>query len=176
MVINFSKNLVEALENIQHKEEEYKKEYHNFFVHELEEKRKDSINCQIIKRYGDAKWTIVDILNARYKENLKAKFDLHNWINHNQEDEIAYFLNETGSNALNYSEFCAPKKFHLWLGKKGFVIGIEQKGEGFNALQINRLRLKDNEGAGFEFYRNCKNKIFFDKPEDAKIIFMEFKF
>ena len=114
------------------------------------------------------------MLNQKYSRLLENGFDLYNWLNYQNKDEVAYFLNEAGSNALNYSQFKAPSKFHLWFGKKGFIIGIEQKGQGFNASKVDSERLKDNQGAAFDFFRNCKSKIFFDNDQDAKIVYMEY--
>ena len=124
------------------------------------------------EEYGESKWQIVEIINQKYSQVLKNKFDLYNWLYHNKNDEVAYFLNEAGSNVLNYSEFNIPSKFHLWLGNKGFLIGIEQQGRGFNAAKIDKENIKENEGAAFEFYRNCKSIVFFDNPEEARIVYL----
>ena len=105
-----------------------------------------------------------------------SKFDLYNWLEFNSKDEVAYFLNEAGSNCLTYSDHKTPHKFHLWLGSKGFIIGIEQLGTGFNASEINEKKIKDNEGAAFEFFRNCQSEIFFDDSQKAKIVYMEHLF
>ena len=155
MTINFERIFDESIETIDHSK------YHE-------------INIKDLESYGDAKWAIVDLLNDHYSSVLTSNFDLYNWINHNEKDEVAYFLNETGSNVLNYSEFGAPAKFHLWLGEKGFIIGIEQKGNGFNAFEIDKFGLKENEGAGFNFFRECKSQIFFDNVENVKIVFMKY--
>lgn len=162
MVIDFEKKLQEALDLIE------KREYHQIEVHTLEKKRVD----ETISVYGNAKWKIVDLLNQNYSKILTKEFDLYNWLIYKEDDEVAYFLNEAGSNTLNYSQFGAPSKFHLWIGENGFIIGIEQKGLGFNAVKINSERLKENQGAAFEFFRNCKNKIFFDNPTESRTVFM----
>src|SRR3989344_9536922 len=164
MVIDFTKKLKKALEQIE------EQEYHELLVHDLQQRRDDTV----ISVYGENKWKIVDLLNQKYSRLLENGFDLYNWLNYQNKDEVAYFLNEAGSNALNYSQFKAPSKFHLWFGKKGFIIGIEQKGQGFNASKVDSERLKDNQGAAFEFFRNCKSKIFFDNDQDAKIVYMEY--
>ena len=165
MVLHIAKTIQQALQNIGN---HY---YHQFFLHNQE--RISSNSPELIDKYGQLKWQIVDLLNERYSQVLKDKFDLYNWLNYNQNDEVAYFLNETGSNCLSYSDHKIPHKFHLWLGKKGFIIGIEQLGSGFNALEVNEKRLKDNEGAAFEFFRNCKSSIFFDDSRKARIVYME---
>ena len=170
MALHFTKTLQEALENIG------SFDYQQLSVYESEEVRTYMISDEVIGQYGDAKWSVVDILNEKYGALLFNKFDLHNWLEKNWEDEVAYFLNEAGSNSLNYSEFLAPFCFHLWLGKKGFVIGIEQKGKGFNAKKINEEKLKENKGGAFAFFRACKNVVFFDDPENAKIAYLELKF
>ncbi len=164
MSLNFSKTLKEALENIQ------PEQYRQFLIHGEEGIRTD----EIIKTYGDAKWQIVELLNQKYSQLLKDQFDLHNWLNFNENDELAYFLNEAGSNCLSHSQFKAPYRFHLWTGKLGFVVGVEQKGKGFDAEQTHQHRLRDNQGAAFDFFRRCRSEIFFDNPKDSKIVLMEF--
>lgn len=124
-----------------------------------------------IQIYGEAKWAIIDLLNENYSAVLKMPFDLYHWLQGQAEDEVAYFLNEAGSNALNYADEKAPSAFHLWQGSKGFIIGIEQRGKGFNAWQIAALRCRKNEGFGFEFFRNCQGKVFFDNPLRAKVVY-----
>jgi len=158
MTLHFNKNIQEALRNIG----EY--EHQELFVHDQES------TSQIIEHYGKQKWQVVDLINQKFN----SKFDLYNWLEFNQNDEVAYFLNEAGSNCLNYSDHKIPHKFHLWLGSKGFIIGIEQLGKGFNALEIEEKRIRNNEGAAFQFFRNCRSSIFFDNAEEAKVVFMEF--
>lgn len=170
MTLNFQKNLKQALNNIgQHTCQE-------FILHDKEEERTHLTSDSIIESYGKIKWRIVDIINNKYNTILKDKFDLYNWLNHNKDDELAYFLNEVGSNALSHSQFKVPSKFHLWLGEKGFVIGIEQKGKGFNAILVDENNVKINEGAAFDFFRNCTNEIFFDNSQETQIIYMEMLF
>ena len=169
MVLYFAKTLQEALENIEFSA------YHELPVYEAEEVRSYIISDKVIEKYGNAKWAVVDILNEKYGAILFNKFDLYNWLEKNQHDEVAYFLNEAGSNSLNYSEYLAPSTFHLWLGKKGFVIGIEQKGKGFNALKVHEEKLKENQGGAFRFFRECKNAVFFDDAEDARVVYFESK-
>ena len=170
MVLSFQKTLSASLKTIQlqhHKE---------FLVHQQEIKRTPALSDELIALYGTHKWAVVDLLNQEYSTVLSSPFDLSNWLHYKNHDEVAYFLNEAGSNVLSYSEFLAPYKFHLWLGKKGFIIGIEQKGKGFNAEEVNEKRMKDNEGAAFKFYRNCKSTVFFDDPKEARVVFMEYIF
>ncbi|NQV90890.1 hypothetical protein HQ489_00275 [Candidatus Woesearchaeota archaeon] len=158
MVIHFDKTLISALEKIgNHK-------FCKFEIHSKEEVVKHEHN--LIEKYGNAKWAIVDLLNERY--NLKI--DLQNWLDE-KEDEVAHFLNEAGSNSLHHAEFKAPYRLCLWLGEKGFVIGIEQKGKGFDAVKIDNEKIKENEGAAFEFFRRCKGKVFFDDAHDAKCVY-----
>jgi len=146
MVIHFRHNLTAALQNIK------STDYKEFLVSNLEE-------------YGEAKWQIVNLINQKFS----TQHDLYNWIHYNEKDEVAYFLNEAGSNALHHDKI---KKFHLWLGEQGFIIALEQE-SGFNAAEVDEKKIKNNEGAAFQFYRNCNSKIFFDKAEEAKIVFME---
>ena len=176
MVLHFQKNLPQTLMNIDFQE------YHELPVHQEESLVCPQTNETIIDLYGEQMWKVVDLINTKHNLNLKNNqilkngFDLYNWINHNSNDEVAYFLSETGSNCINFSEFKAPAKFHLWLGKKGFVIGVEQLGKPFNAEEINHKRIKDNEGAAFEFYRNCESAIFFDNFQAARIVYFEYLF
>jgi hypothetical protein len=170
MTINFDHTLGDALEQI-----EFTEELRQFLVHEEEQERDHNLSCEIIEKYGNIKWQIVDLLNEKFSHCLTDKFDLYNWINLNANDELSYFLNEAGSNCLNYSQYKAPYRFHLWLGVKGFVVAIEQKGTGFNAQEILDKGIKTNEGAAFDFFKNCRSKIFFDNHENAKTVFMQWK-
>lgn len=158
MVISFSVQLAGALEKIQ-------------WTNQQKSIPLDKNSSQKIELYGNAKWAVVDLLNERYAQRFDSRIDLYNWIYYNEQDEVAYFLNEAGSNILNYAQHKLPSAFHLWFGENGFVIAIEQEGNGFNALQIDQLRLRENEGAGFEFFRNCRSTIFFDNPQNAHIIY-----
>lgn len=166
MVLEFSLDLAEALEKIS------LLEHFEWEIHNGDEARTD----EIIEKYGEAKWQVVELLNECYGHLLAEKFDLHNWLDHNQDDEVAYFLNEAGSNSLNHSEYQAPAKFHLWIGKEGFIIGIEQKGQGFNAKEVDNKMIRSNEGAAFSFFRSCKSQIFFDDAEKSKIVFLKHQF
>lgn len=166
MVLNFEYSITQALQKIQ------AEGYHELIVHEKEVVRDIYSSCEIVEKYGEAKHQMVELINQRYN----TTFDHFNWINQNIADEVAYFINEAGSNVLSYSKFKAPFKFHLWFGSKGFIIGIEQKGRGFNAKEIHQQGLKENQGAAFDFFRNCKNIVFFDDPDKAKMVFFEFLF
>lgn len=164
MTLHFTRTLQEALRQIDFIEKV------EFPIHMTDVSRVYAENDAILEKYGLTKWTIVGILNELYAE----KFDLTHWIERNKDDEVAYFLNEVGSNALNHAEFKAPAAFHLWMGTKGFVIGIEQKGQAFNASLINEMKLRTNEGRAFEFFRDCKSKIFFDNAEKARVVYLEY--
>lgn len=171
MVLNFAHDLQQALHNIV-----FRGQHQEFLVHEKEEARDDKNHSEIFQKYGDYKWQVIDLLNENYALFLEEEFDLYNWLNFNPKDEVAYFLAEAGANAWHYSQYKTPHKYHLWLGEKGFVLGIEQKGAGFNAREVEDKKLKDGEGAAFEFFRNCKSQIFFDNPEEARIVYLEFLF
>ncbi len=171
MVIHLTMTLQQALEHINFSGEGYE-----FPIYPKEEVRSHLISDEVVEQYGHAKWAVVDILNEKYGSLLFNKIDLHNWLEKNKNDEVAYFLNEAGSNSLNYAEFLAPWRFHLWLGKNGFVIGIEQKGEGFNATKVNDERIKEHQGGAFAFFRECKGTIFFDNPEEAKMVYFQLNF
>ena len=160
MVISFSVDLKEALKKI--KENSEKKTI------QIETERN---NYDFTVQYGKAKWAIVDLLNEKYSRRFAEPVDLYNWLKYNSNDEVSYFLNEAGSNTLNYAEQKKPTAFHLWLGEKGIVIGIEQEGKGFDAVRVDTLRLRENEGAGFDFYRNCRGIVFFDNVREARIVY-----
>ncbi len=125
------------------------------------------IRIQDQEGYNKHKWTIPDLLNLRYN----TTFDHHNWLHYKESDEVAYFLNEAGNNVFHYCGF--PFQFHVWFGKKGFVIGISQEKE-FNAVEINENRVFQTEGRGFEFYRSCKSVVFFDDPKNVKCVYFEY--
>ena len=94
MVIHFQKTLLESLNTIKFKE------YHKFPINNQYELRTLKNSDKIVGKYGEAKWKVVELLN----EKLRHNFNLHNWLNQNKKDEVAYFLNEAGSNCLNYSK------------------------------------------------------------------------
>lgn len=167
MALQFQHTLSQALEHI-----EFSGEPTTLPIHPHQKKRTE----EIITQYGNAKWAVVDMLNKRYSAILNTEFNLYHWLHYNEHDEVAYFLNEAGSNALNHSQFKAPSHFHLWMGKKGFVIGIEQQGKGFDAWKIDKEKIKEGEGAAFEFFRRCKGIVFFDEPANAKIIYLQYSF
>src|SRR3989338_1041460 len=174
MVLNFQLQLPQALLEIA-----YTSQYHSFIIHDKETILPSPLlnsqqHDQFIEQYAAAKWGIVDLLNQTYSKILKSKFDLYNWATHNTNDEVAYFLTEAGSNCMNYAQFKAPHTFHLWCGRNGFIIGIEQKGQPFPAQLIDEKNIKQNEGAAFEFYRKCKGIVFFDDPENSTIIYFKF--
>ena len=166
MVIHVQHTLAKSLDHIN-----FSGKYHGLPLPDLQQPRTHENSDALIELYGQCKWNIVDLLNKNYD----ADFNLNNWLLQNKHDEVAYFLNETGSNCLNYAQYKIPSQFHLWLGKKGFIIGIEQKGKGFNAQEIDQKKIKENEGAAFAFFHSCKSSIFFDNPDDARIVFMEFR-
>ena len=170
MAIHFQRNLQQALGNIG-----FTGEHQQFVVHVLEIHRDESAE-DVVTKYGKTKWELVDTLNAKYASELKEKFDLYNWLDFNDKDEVSYFLSECGSNTLNYSQFKAPHAFHIWFGSKGFVLGVEQKGTGFNAQEVHDKNLKENEGAAFNFFRKCQSSVFFDNAQDARMVLMEFRF
>lgn len=167
MTLSFQHTLSRALEQIQ-----FSGEQTTLLIHPHQTIRTD----EIITHYGKAKWAIVDMLNERYSTILNTEFNLYHWLHYNEHDEVAYFLNEAGSNALNYAEFKAPSHFHLWMGQKGFVIGIEQQGKGFDAWKIDQEKIKKGEGAAFEFYRKCKSTVFFDDAKGARVVYLEVNF
>ncbi|MEK6809867.1 MAG: hypothetical protein AABY40_04275 [Nanoarchaeota archaeon] len=150
--------------------------YYELPVYEAEELRDYVVSDAVIEKYGNAKWAIIDLLNEKYGALLFNKYDLYHWLDKDKDDEVAYFLNEAGSNSLNYSQFLAPYRFHLWLGKRGFVIGIEQKGRGFDAVKVNEEKIQENQGGAFRFFRECKNVVFFDDAGEARIVYLEVKF
>lgn len=156
MTIQLRRNIQDALQKIE------LTLYHEFPL------KNNNLNEEAIAAYGKAKWAIIDILNQHYGPILTTPFDLYHWLDRKEEDEVAYFLNEAGSNTLNHSEFKMPDKFQLWLGEKGFIIGIEQKGKWFNASEISNGK----PGGGFSFFEKCKSVIFFDDCTNARTIYL----
>ena len=167
MTINFNCKLQQALNYIQHHTSK------EFIIHPHPTTRILDNTDDILQNYTEAKWKIIDILNQTNSKQLTNNFDLHNWLT-NQPDDVAHFLNETGSNTLNYSEYKTPHKFRLYLGTQGFIIAIEQLGKPFNAQNIHNNQIKQNEGAAFTFFRNTQSTIFFDHPQEAKIVYMQY--
>ena len=167
MVLHFTKKLPEALNSVQ-----FKEEYYYLSVSDLREERVYSNSDEIVGKYGELKWKIVDLLN----EKFGSEFNLHHWLQGKENDEVAYFLNEVGSNALNHSEFKFPCAFHLWIGGKGFVVAVEQKGKGFNAVLVDALEMKTNGGKAFTFFRKCKSTIFFDDVYEARMVYLAYLF
>ncbi|HIG93070.1 TPA: hypothetical protein HA242_06575 [Candidatus Woesearchaeota archaeon] len=165
MVLHFQLSLPQALELI-----DVDKNIQFPIQIQLEKRTIHNSNI-LLSKYGEIKWKIVDSLNQKYSALLPSPFDLYNWLNKNTKDEVAYFLNEAGSNALSYAQHQIPSQFHLYLGKKGFIIAIEQQGQSFNPIEIDEKNIKENEGAGFTFFRNSKSTIFFDNPLQASIIY-----
>jgi hypothetical protein len=172
MTIKFNRTIRKSLQEIHFDGPNY----HDFIIHEHEEERCHHTSDEMMETYGDSKWAIVHLLNQRYGLLFENQVDLMNWVLDNKEDEVSYFLNEAGSNVLNYSEFKAPSKFHLWLGEKGFLIGVEQKGSGFDAKQIHDNGVKQNEGAAFKFFKSSKGTVFFNDPKQATIVYFEHSF
>ena len=164
MVLNFNRLFLEALQEIDFVD------YQEWLIHDGAPRDHHS-SCEIVENYGKAKWGVVDAVNQRFN----TSFDLHNWLHKDQSDELSYFLNEVGSNALNHSEQKAPHKFHLWLGNKGFIVGIEQQGQGFDAQYVYENQVKQNGGAAFKFFSNCHHEIFFDDHRNAKMVLMKVK-
>jgi len=167
MALHFDYNLRKSLVEI-----DFVEETEEFLVHQNEESRVFTNSCEIIEKYGSAKEDVARIINEVYG----VQISLQSWIDDNTQDEVSYFLSEAGSNSLNYSQFKAPERFKVWFGKKGFVISIEQKGQGFNPKKVDEEDIKHNEGRAFKFYRNCNSKVFFDDAEDANVVYLQFMF
>ena len=169
MVLDFERKLTDSLESIGHSGEE-----HEFLVHDEDLHEVNPQCSMLLSRYSDALHGVVEHVNNRFSTVLDGSFDLLNWIKHNHHDELAYFLSETGNNCLNHSQNKAPHKLKLYLGSKGFVVAVEQEGKGFDAKVVDSSGFYQNEGAAFDFYRNCQSVVFFDDFLDSKVVFMEF--
>jgi|APSaa5957512535_1039671.scaffolds.fasta_scaffold23717_3 hypothetical protein len=87
--------------------------------------------------------------------------------------DITAFFSEANRNALMHSSTKMVHRMHLWIGAKSFVFGIEQKGEGFDALMIDRTRTYNRFGHGFDEFRRIESQVFFDDARNARTIFME---
>lgn len=171
MPLNFQRTLPEALAAIG-----CATPAQEFIIHAETVELPTLIPDDIFHRYAEAKWDIVELINQRYSTLLSQPFDLYNWLYAYEPDELAYFLNETSSNCFNYSQFKAPSKFKVWLGSKGFIVAVEQRGNGFNAESVNQTQQKENEGAAFYFFRTAKSTVFFDDSKNATIVYFEWCF
>ena len=180
MAISFTHTLQEALQSINHQSSSHQNhKTHEFEVHNNKIHKINPQCPNFLSRYSEALHQVTSLTNTHFKQLphtsqiiIDMPFNLHNWINHNESDELAYFLSETGNNCLNHAPSNAPHKFTLHLGTKGFVISISHQGQGFNAEHINKNKLYKNEGAAVDFYRNCQNTIFFNNPQNTTEIFM----
>ncbi len=204
MVLHYTLDLNSALRQIEFAESAGQE--HEFIVQEAEQLRTAEAlhNDEVLHKYGEAKWAIIELLNQHYaqysgqannrdannedfhNENFhktthetthetthdKTTYDLYHWLLENKEDEVAYFLNEAGSNCLTHSQYKAPSKFRLWLGKKGFILSLEQKGAGFAAQEIAQKK----PGGFFTFFKQSRSLIFFDYPEKARAVFLQVLF
>ncbi len=168
MVLNFEKVLAEAQEEIG-----FSSEKAEFIVSDI---NNPSSLETIESKYSKALWTVVELVNERYKDKLSQPFNLYNWIEYNLSDELAYFLNEASNNCLNYSETKSPYKFIVYFGTKGFIVGISQQGKGFDAHNVFEKKIKNNEGAGFSFFKDCSSLIFFDDPFNAREVYFRYLF
>lgn len=121
--------------------------------------------CDSLEEYASKKWQLIDTINKKYN----TTFSLHHWLQ-KKDDEVATFLCEAGANSIQGQ---GPIGFNLWLGKKSFIIGIQQKKE-FNASQINQEEIKQNKGAGFNFFREARNTIFFNHPTQTTEVFLHY--
>ncbi|HIH11884.1 TPA: hypothetical protein HA241_06860 [Candidatus Woesearchaeota archaeon] len=130
---------------------------------------------EIIPRYAAVKQHIVVILNSHFPHWMGRRFRLKHWLQRKKHDELAYFLNEAGSNCLAYADHKIPAQFRLWIGKKGFLIGITQSGGGFPAREVYVQKRRNNLGGGFRFYARCRSKIFFDSPAKATEVYLLWK-
>ena len=146
MPLDFQQSLPEAFSNIGFQE------HHSF------------------AEYGQAQWSIIDVVNDRYNTILKDKFDLYHWLWYHEEDELAYFLIEAGSNAFHGDQNQVGQKvptFHLWLGSRGFIVGVQQE-KAFPALELFSQR---TETGGSAFFQRAKRVIFFDNPSKTKTVY-----
>lgn len=124
-----------------------------------------------LDRFSEVKWEIIDLLNTHYKDQLLEKFDLFDWLIYNDGDEVAYFLCEAGSNIITHSQFHIPACVRVFLGTNGFIVALEQQGEGFSVSLAMQKEHNELEGGGFAFYLRSKSVIFFDNWEEARIIY-----
>ncbi|MAG72951.1 hypothetical protein CL620_01440 [archaeon] len=166
MVLNFDLNLKQAKKEIKYSEQR------EFIIYENEEVRTYETSDEWLEKFAAAQHAIVDLLNKKYKLNI----DLQNWVKGDTTDEVSSFLNEASSNCFANAQYKCVWKMVLYLGDKGFILGVFQKGKGFNAKEINTSKKKENVGKGFDFYRECKNVIFFDDPKDATTLFFSCSF
>jgi hypothetical protein len=162
MVIRYDHTLQDALNSIG------KHTYHEFLVSAVP--RNLTNGDDLLQLNHEAKEEIFHLLNKCYGTN----FNLHNWLE-GKDDDLACFINEVSSNALSYSSHKIASKFHLWKGTKGFLIGVEQK-SGFDAKAVDHGRKRQNEGAGFNFFRESQGTVFFSNSKYANVVYLEILF
>ncbi len=177
MVINWNKNLEETLTEIKGTTNDLpvyiSMQFTTKDTKTLDTFRNGYIECNKLQN------KIFEMINSIYCTTGKKRFE-YKPLQEIQEDDYSYdlnmFLHEASDNIIRYSENEIPKAFHLWTAEKGFVIGVEQEGNGFNAKKINESRIcdEDSKGRGFEFFRNSKQEILFDNPIDTRIVYMKY--
>ena len=120
------------------------------------------------------------ILNQTFEEKLERPFTDSMAVMDDRNDLPTRFIFETHANTAWYSQFKFMYKLSLWTGESGFILAVEQKGEGFDAVTINEKRLTSGpNGEGGAFFRICREtepEYFFDKPSNARTVYMKHKF
>ena len=176
MVLNFDQTLDAALEDIG-----YKGEHQEWDFHQEERHMRD-----MPKEYRDKHYRpffnlmfieIPTMLNERFREKLKKPFST--FLGMNQEHDFPHkFLWEAHANTTNHSQYGFASQMYFWLGENGFMLALEQKGNGFDAVQVDKKGIKQHEesGGGFKRYRSFESEIFFDSPTDARTVYMKHKF
>ncbi|MBW2984400.1 hypothetical protein KY361_04750 [Candidatus Woesearchaeota archaeon] len=163
MVIAFDKTLADALREIGFSESEgvhleevvYDGEVH---LSELSPEEQESLFARIGRAYGE-------VFN---QVTLCGKsWDVPHLRN------LSDFISHITTNVRKYSQYGIEYRIHFWQGERGFVVGIEQKGRGFEAKRVDSERIASSYGNGFNFYRACSPYIFFDSPSDARIVYMQ---
>ena len=174
MVIAFHKSLNNALIEIGFQEgRDFYRQYEIYPFQDVINPN-SSERFEKSKEYRQKRDELLREINQGLAHKFQRRFDMSHWFT-GENDDLANFLAEAGSNAFTYSEYHAPHQLGLWLSDISFVVSVEQLGKGFNANKINNTRQKSNAGAGFELYRNCASEIFFDNPEVSKKVYMQFR-
>ena len=178
MVIKFSKTLGEALQEIGYGGE--LKNTIEYILHNEEKKIQDmskDYKSKLVQRFYRevlGKNLIPELVNENYGHLLKEPLVMPP---HSHDCNNPFtFLWERYNDSILYGEYGMPSRFNMWLGQESFILGLEQKGKGFNVIKINKRKPRKRGGTGFKDLRETRHDIFFDNPEDARAVYLQYKF
>ena len=122
-----------------------------------------------------------ELILARGRENGEIQDTINNALGTNfgqrgncQQDCTLYaILFEAHASIAMHGDYNFPSKIELWIGKAGFIVGVQQKGRGFNADEISRTgKHREGGGSGFKTYKELGYDVFFDNPTDARTVYI----